>query len=168
MKNEVSVKILQELLKNSKKSDRELAKVIGVSQATFTRRRKQLERKVIHEYTITPNLFELGFEILAFSFVRFKEPSTDLLEKARQSLAKQPNVIFASGGEGLGMGGVGISVHKNYTSYTNFITEMRHEWADIVVDLQSFLISLKGDQQTKPFSLKPLAAILPTAVDKKL
>jgi len=168
MRNEISIKILQQLLKNSKKSDRELAKAIGVSQATFTRRRKQLERKIIQEYTIRPNLYELGFEILAFSFIRFKEPSTDLMEKARQSVAKEPNVIFASGGEGLGMAAVGISVHKDYTSYTNFITKMRHEWADIVVDVQSFLVSLKGDLQVKSFSLKYLADILPTVVNKKL
>jgi len=168
MRNQIAIKILQQLLKNSKKSDRELAKAIGVSQATFTRRRKQLERKIIQEYTITPNLYELGFEILAFSFVRFREPTTDLMEKARQFLAKQPNVIFASGGEGLGMGAVGISVHSDYTSYSNFITKMRQEWADVVVDLQSFLVSLKGDLQTKPFSLKPLADILPTVVQKKL
>jgi len=168
MRNQIAIKILQQLLKNSKKSDRELAKAIGVSQATFTRRRKQLERKIIQEYTITPNLYELGFEILAFSFVRFREPTTDLMEKARQFLAKQPNVIFASGGEGLGMGAVGISVHIDYTSYSNFITKMRQEWADVVVDLQSFLVSLKGDLQPKPFSLKPLADILPTQVHKKL
>jgi len=168
MRNDISIKILQQLLRNSKKSDRELAKAIGVSQATFTRRRKQLEKKVIEEYTITPNLYELGFEILAFSFIRFKEPRTDLLEKARQSLANQPNIIFASGGEGLGMGAVGISVHKDYTAYSNFITKMRREWTDVVIDVQSFLISMKGDLQTKPFSLKPLADILPTVVQKKL
>jgi len=168
MRNEIAIKILQQLLKNSKKSDRELAKAIGISQATFTRRRKQLERKIIQEYTITPNLYNLGFEILAFTFVRFKEPRIDMLEKARQSLLKQPNVIFASGGEGLGMGAVGISVHKDYTSYSNFMREMRQQWSDIVLDLQSFLVSLKGDVEAKPFSLKPLANILPSVVQKKL
>ena len=168
MRNQISIKILQQLLKNSKKSDRELAKVIGVSQATFTRRRKQLERKVIQEYTITPNLFELGFEILAFTFVRIREPREDFMEKARRSLTKRPNVIFASGGEGLGMEAVAISVHKDYTSYLSFISEARQEWAGIVLDIESFLVSLKGDFEAKPFSLKPLADILPTVVEKKL
>ena len=89
MRNNVSVKILQQLFRNSKKSDRELAKAIGISQATFTRRRKQLERKIIQEYTITPNLWELGFEILAFTFVRSQSPKSkegweELLQKGRQ------------------------------------------------------------------------------------
>jgi len=168
MRNQTAIKILQQLLKNSKKSDRELAKAIGVSQATFTRRRKQLERKVIQEYTITPNLYELGFEILAFTFIRIKEPKTDLMEKARQAVAKRPNIIFAYGGEGLGMEAVAISVHKDYTSYLNFISEARQEWTGIVLDLESFLVSLKGDFEAKPFSLKSLADILPAIVNKKL
>jgi hypothetical protein len=91
-----------------------------------------------------------------------------LLERARQSLGKQPNIIFASGGEGLGMGAIGVSVHKDYTSYSDFISSMRREWADIVIDLQSFLVSLRGEVQAKPFSLKPLADILPTVIKRKL
>jgi len=168
MRNQIAIKILQQLLKNSKKSDRELAKAIGVSQATFTRRRKQLEKKVIKEYTISPNLFELGFEILAFTFIRIREPKEDFLEKARQVVAKRHNIIFASGGEGLGMEAVAISVHKDYTSYLNYMSEARQEWTGIVLDIESFLVSLKGDFETKPFSLKPLAEILPTVVQKKL
>jgi DNA-binding Lrp family transcriptional regulator len=168
MRNQIAIKILQELLRNSKKSDRELAKVIGVSQATFTRRRRDLERKVIQEYTITPNLYELGFEILAFNFVRIREAKADLLEKTRGALAKSSEVIFASGGEGLGMQAVLVSVHKDYTAYSSFITRLRVAAASILVDVQSFLVSLKGDLQAKPFSLKPLADILPTTVEKKL
>lgn len=168
MKNQIAIKILQELLKNSKKSDRELAKVIGVSQATFTRRRKQLERKVIQEYTITPNLYELGFEILAFTFIRIREPKEDFLVKARLTVAKLHNIIFAYGGEGLGMEAIAISVHKDYTSYLNFVSKARLEWKGIVLDVQSFLVSLKGEFEAKPFSLKPLAEILPAVIQKKL
>ena len=169
MRNHLDIKILQQLLKNSKKSDRELAKVIGVSQATFTRRRRQLEKKIIQEYTITPNLYELGFEILAFTFMRVREPAPEMLAKARQSVAKRPYVIFASGGEGLGMEGVMISVHTDYTSFSNFISEIRLSWGCSMGDIQSFLVSLKGEVQTKPFSLRPLADILPcVVVPKKL
>jgi len=168
MRNQIAIKILQQLLRNSKKSDRELAKAIGVSQATFTRRRKQLEKKIIQEYTIIPNLYELGFEILAFTFIRIREPKEDFREKARQFLTKCPNVIFASGGDGLGMEALAISVHKDYTSYISFISEARMEWTGIILDIQSFLVSLKGDFETKPFSMKPLADILPMVVQKKL
>jgi len=173
MRNNISVKILQQLLKNSKKSDRELAKAVGISQATFTRRRKQLERKIIQEYTITPNLWELGFEILALTFVRNRTPKAKeewggLLQKGKQSMAKYPNVIFSSKGEGLGMGAVVVSVHESYTSYADFLAELRQEWASIIIDTQSFIVSLKGDFIAKSFSFKYLADVLPKAVQKQL
>jgi DNA-binding Lrp family transcriptional regulator len=44
---DVDLKILSELMKNSKASDRQLAKKIGVSQPTVTRRRARLERELI-------------------------------------------------------------------------------------------------------------------------
>jgi DNA-binding Lrp family transcriptional regulator len=173
MRNNVAVKMLQQLLKNSKKSDRELAKVVGISQATFTRRRKQLERKIIQEYTITPNLWELGFEILAFTFVRTQSPKNkeewdELIQKGRQSMAKYPNVIFSSKGEGLGMGSVIISVHENYTSYSAFLSQLRQEWSTIIIDSQSFLVTLKGEYMAKSFSFKYLADILPKVIQKQL
>ncbi len=173
MRNNISVKMLQQLLKNSKKSDRELAKAVGISQATFTRRRKQLERKIIREYTITPDLWELGFEILAFTFVSSAPPKSPeeakgQIQKARQSMAKYSNVIFSSKGEGLGSRSVVISVHENYTSYSDFLTQLREEWANVIVDTQSFLVSLKGDYMAKSFSFKYLADILPKVVQKQL
>jgi len=173
MRNNTSVKILQQLFKNSKKSDRELAKAIGISQATFTRRRKQLERKIIQEYTVTPNLWELGFEILALTFFQVqsaknKEESEERIQKARQLMTKYPNVIFCSKGEGLGMGSVVVSVHENYTSYSTFLTQLRQEWSSIILDSQSFLVSLERECMVKSFSFKYLADILPKVVQKQL
>jgi len=56
--------LLYELMKNSKRSDRELAKVVKVSQPTITRMRKNLEKKgYIREYTIVPAVEKLGFEL---------------------------------------------------------------------------------------------------------
>lgn len=173
MRNDISVKILQQLLRNSKKSDRELAKAVGISQATFTRRRKQLERKIIREYTITPDLWELGFEILAFTFIRSASPKNpkeaeELVEKAHQSLARYPNAIFASKGEGLGSRYVAISVHENYTSYSDFITQLRQEWASLIIDTDNFLVSLREEHMPKSFSFKYLADILPKIIKKQI
>jgi len=47
--------ILSELIKNSKTSDRKLAKIVEVSQPTVTRRRINLEKEGLLEYTIIPN-----------------------------------------------------------------------------------------------------------------
>jgi len=57
MPKQKMIDLLYELMKNSKRSDRELAKVVGVSQPTITRTRKNLEKtEYIHEYTIMPPL----------------------------------------------------------------------------------------------------------------
>jgi len=45
MKSNRMTKILHELIKNSSRSDHEIAKVIGVSQPTVTRLRNQLEKE---------------------------------------------------------------------------------------------------------------------------
>mgnify|MGYP006271117405 CR=1 FL=1 len=44
---DVELRIVAELMKNSRRSDRELAKVVGVSQPTVTRTRSRLEKEGI-------------------------------------------------------------------------------------------------------------------------
>ena len=64
---DLDFKILFELMRNSKRSDRELAREIGVSQPTVTRRRIKLEKNVIEGYTAIPNWKNIGFKIMAAS-----------------------------------------------------------------------------------------------------
>jgi len=50
---DVELKSISELMKSSRRSDRELAKAIGVSQPTISRTIKRLEKeKLIKEYTM--------------------------------------------------------------------------------------------------------------------
>jgi len=70
----VERRILSELMKNSRRSDRELAKVIGSSQPTVTRARNRLEKEgYIQEYTIMPDFLKLGYEILAVTLFKYKK-----------------------------------------------------------------------------------------------
>lgn len=73
MKREKLLKLLFALIKNSKRSDRDLAKILGFSQPTVTRLRKALEKEAIEQYTIIPNLPYLDFDIIALTFSRTKE-----------------------------------------------------------------------------------------------
>ena len=155
MRKELAKQLLRELLKNSKRSDRELAKVLKVSQPTITRTRHKLEQnKVIQDYTIIPNFREMGFEILALTFVKMRPEilSPETMEEARKYAAKFPNAIFASTGEGLGMTGVIISFHKNYTDYHKCVNLLRVDWKEFAEDIQSFIISI-GEGEFKRFSL---------------
>lgn len=154
--------LLFELLKNSKRSDRELAKVLGVSQPTVTRMRQRLVKtRMIRQFTVIPDLPKMGYEVATFTFVRTKYgPEFDIQELRKGAMdwtMKHPNIVFATGGEGMGMNAIIVSVHRDYSDYYQFIVEVRQHWAAILLDIQSFLISLKNvEAVAKPFSLKYL------------
>jgi len=63
-------KILFELMKNARRSDRKLAKILGVSQPTVSRRRVFLERELIDGYTAIPKWKKIGYEILAITLIK--------------------------------------------------------------------------------------------------
>jgi DNA-binding Lrp family transcriptional regulator len=158
MRRELSEQLLRELLKNSKRSDRELAKVLKVSQPTITRARQKLEKNgMIEDYTIIPNFEEMGFEIFALTFVKMRPDILigEMREKARKFATTFPNVIFASSGDGLGMTGVIVSFHKNYTEYHNQLSRLRVELKEVTDTLQSFIVAI-GEGEYKKFSLKYL------------
>jgi len=151
-------KLLFELLRDSKRSDRELAKVLEVSQATVSRMRNKLVRDgVIREFTIIPDFVKMGYTIMAISSFKNKTAVTpELREKGEKWMNKYPNVIFASRVQGMGKNAVIISLHKNYTDYSNFVANLRVEWGDYIEGHDSMLIALKGPI-VKPLSLKYLA-----------
>jgi len=154
------MKLLLELLKDSKRSDRELAKVLGVSQPTVSRMRQRLVKEgVIKEFTVIPDFVKMGYEIMAISCVKTKmRKLTELEEKAEKWWKKYPNVIFVSRAQGMGKSGVMISLHKSYTDYSNFLSKSLLEWREDVVEYDSMLIDLNG-RIVKPFSLAYLAEL---------
>jgi len=156
------MKLLSELLKDSKRSDREVAKVLGMSQASVTRMRNKLVRDgLIQQFTIIPNVVKLGFEIIALSSFRSQDTS-EIAERAIKSTMSKPNVLFAARAEGSGKNAVVISLHKNYTDFSNFLAEIRREGKGVIEDYDTQLVSLKGFI-AKPFSLKYLADLIDNA-----
>ena len=150
--------LLLEFLKDSKRSDRELAKVLGVSQPTVTRMRSRLVKEgVIREFTIMPDLVKMGYEIMAISCVKTRHPITaESSEEAEKWMMKFPNVILVANAEGMGKNGIMISLHKNYTEYSKFVREQIQHWKMNIQDYDTMLISLKGIIP-KPLSLSYLA-----------
>jgi len=140
-------KLLFELVKNSKRSDRELAKVLGVSQPTITRARTRLEQeKFIRQYTVFPDFAKIGFELVAYNFITLKPSQSSDLEKMQKMRIEwardNSSVIFEVGGEGLGATILMISIHRNYTDFASFIAKYRTDWANYLQDLKSFIISI--------------------------
>jgi len=148
------MRLLSEYLKDSKRGDRELAKVVGVSQPTITRMRQRLVKEgAIKHFTVIPDFVKMGYEVLAISLVKTKVLEVaELEEKAEEYWKKYPNVIFVSRAEGSGKNGVLISLHKSYADYSDFITENLREWGDYIQEYETALINMKG-RIVKPLSL---------------
>ena len=162
--NETMKKLLFELLKDSKRSDRDLAKILGVSQATVTRMRTKLVKDGwIQQFTVIPDFQKLGFEIMAIVCFKAKI-KTELIERATKWAMSKPNVIFAGRTEGMGMNGVMISLHKDFADFSGFIADLMIDWRDDIKEYGTLLTPLEGTI-VKPLSLKYLAELEETSED---
>jgi len=156
------LRLVSELFKNSRRSDRELAKALGISQPTVSRMIRKLEKDgVIKERTIIADFRKLGIELVAFTFGVWSQekikdyPQDERVGKAESFLSRHPNVVFASSGQGLGMERMMVSLHKSYHDYSEFMRQARAEWEGLV-RLDSFITSLDSDVVPLPFSLRNL------------
>ena len=169
---DTELKLISELMKNSQRSDRELAKVIGVSQPTVTRIKAKLKREgYLLEYTLIPNFEKLGYEIFALTFASIKQIfSPEQAEKARKAaveLAERAplNVVLIERGTGLGYGVVIGSFHENYTSYTKLISDLRQS-PYLEMNYGSFIIDLKNPIRYRPLTLAKISDHLLTLQKK--
>jgi DNA-binding Lrp family transcriptional regulator len=153
--------ILSELMKNARSGDREIAKRIGTSQPTVSRRRKKLEDEGLLEYFAVPALGEIGYQIIALHFVLWNEAGyqslkeqEDFMERVDAFLSAHPNVIFASSGSGLEMTRLAIAIHRDYGDYTNFRRDFTAMWSDFVERFESFIVSTESDKILRNFTFK--------------
>jgi DNA-binding Lrp family transcriptional regulator len=157
--------LLFELMKDSHRSDRQLAKALGISQPTVTRRRAMLEDSTIDGYTVIPKFGQIGFEVAAFTFMKTKlnykkgKDKEDAFNKAKEWYLKQSNVIAVLDGQGMGYDAVCVSLHENYTSFAEFLRAQASELSEIIESTQSFQADLKPGVPIKPFHLKYLAKV---------
>ncbi|MDH5636430.1 MAG: Lrp/AsnC family transcriptional regulator [Candidatus Bathyarchaeota archaeon] len=150
------MRLLLELLKDSKRSDRELAKVLDVSQPTVSRMRSRLVKEgIIRDFTVMPDFVKMGYEIMAINCFKSKT-SEEIAERAKKWVMSKPNIIFAAAAQGMGKNAVMISLHRNYTDFSNFLGEVLAEDENVMEDYDTMLISLEG-RIVKPLSLKYLA-----------
>ncbi|UCD96687.1 MAG: Lrp/AsnC family transcriptional regulator [Candidatus Bathyarchaeota archaeon] len=161
--SDVDLKILAGLLRNSKESDRQLAKAIGVSQPTVTRRRARLEKEAISSYTLIPKWVKLGFKLLVITFTKSKEARSspeklkETLEESREWMIAQPNVIVCVGSRGMDMGGFMISLHRDYSEFDQFMRDHNLTLGKYLDDVQNVIVNLDGGSVLKPFDFAYLA-----------
>ena len=158
----IDYRLLSELMKDSHRSDRQLAKALGVSQPTITRRRALLEQNYIDGYTIIPKFGKIGFEIAAFTFLKSKlkqqtgEERDEALKKLNEWYMNQSNVLLVHDGRGMGWDAVCVSLHRSFSDFAEFIRIQDSELSDWIIENQSFNADLKNGGVIKPFHLKYL------------
>lgn len=139
---------------------------MDTSQPTVNRLRKLLESEAILQYTLIPNFSYIDYDIIAFMFVRSKDPMTVAWrDEGKKFAMDQPNVLFASTGQGMDSTGMMVSVHRDYADFTKFHQDFRREWGKHLAEYKTFLISMKGDFTVKPFSFDYLAKCMERKVD---
>lgn len=159
----IDYKLLFELMKDSHRSDRQIAKALGVSQPTVTRRRGLLEKNYIEGYTIIPKFGQIGFEIAVLTFLKTKlervsaEDKEKTLQKLKDWYMKQSKAVMVQEGQGLGWDAVCISLHENYTDYVEFKRAQDSDLCELISDSQGFVLDLKPGVRVKPFNFKYLA-----------
>jgi DNA-binding Lrp family transcriptional regulator len=160
---DIERRLVSELMKNCRRSDRELAKALGVSQPTVSRNLQKLEKEgIIKEYTVVPDFLKLGYTLMAVTFVRLEEPlSQDKFEKAgesaRESLKSNLNVFMFERGMGMGHDGVILSFHKDYATFTDLKKWLTQFEFLKISNIESFLINLEDETHYRPLTFSTLA-----------
>jgi len=159
---EVELRLVAELMKNSRRSDRELAKALKVSQPTVSRMIKKLEKEgVIQEYTMIPNFSKLGYEIMGASFVKFgdsTEVSGELKKHTADFEQRHPHAgLIAVSGTGFGKDRMFIVLYEDYAAYSKAM-QLTKQLPYVNVDtLDSFLVNLTDKDQYRVLSMAAIS-----------
>ena len=160
---EIELRVIAELMKNSRRSDRELAKALHMSQPTVSRAIKRLEKEgIIKEYTMIPDFAKLGYKIMGITQMKVKEESEDSTEAeftAVRTMEKER--VHANF-----MAVIGTAAHKNrtfvtfYKSYSAYSEGMRvakrlpfYKGEEI----ESFLVDLEVGRQYRLLTMSEIA-----------
>jgi DNA-binding Lrp family transcriptional regulator len=170
----VELKLIAELMKNSRRSDRELARILKVSQPTVSRLISRLEKEgVIKEYTMIPDFSKLGFNLMSLIMLELKALSTEELNELRQAAfeldnqKRRPHFMIMEG-IGLGKNLAILSFYRDYGDYAAHIGDMKNAknpamkaYKD-VKGTECFLIDLNYKNHYQPITFSKIAANLQT------
>jgi len=169
---EVERRLIVELMKNSRRSDRELAKAIGCSQPTVSRMIKRLEKKgIIKEYTMIPDFRQLGYQIMGVSFFKTgetdeKEDKAELRKAVVAVEQKNPYAsLMAVYGEGLAKRTMFITFYKDYAAYADAMRVTRQLPHVNAESLESFVVDLNSEDNYRLLTLAQVARHIQSSRD---
>jgi DNA-binding Lrp family transcriptional regulator len=167
MKNN-ELRLVSELVRDSRKSDRQLARIVGVSQPTVTRTRTRLEEEgIIREYTMLPDFARLGYELLVFTFLKYEKPLSEeqyreIREKALALQEKSASsTIIVGDGIGMGSDRIIVTLHGDYSTYNKYTRYMSRLSAYKISYVGSFIVSLRDLGSTGLLTFSNLADRIP-------
>ncbi len=161
-----NLKILFALMMLGCRSDRELARHLGMTNPTVSRRKKMLEQEgYIKEYTVIPDFHKIGIEYIAISFATTSETVTSKhFEDIKTISSKHPEVLCTLQDQsGVGTTWITISVHTSYEGFSELSKKVQKELISLQpiprMERRTFMIHT-GTEQPKSFSLRNLSSVL--------
>jgi DNA-binding Lrp family transcriptional regulator len=161
---DAELKLISELMKNCHRSDRQLAKAVGISQPTVSRLRSRLEKNgFIREYAALPDFTKLGYRIFALTFVKLKKSLNEqqiarIRKIAQESMKTGPfEVVMLERGLGLDSNGVFASYHEDYSAYMKFVQWIKQFEFLELGEIKSFLVNLDDEVRYRPWTYSTLA-----------
>jgi DNA-binding Lrp family transcriptional regulator len=159
----IEFRLIAELMKNSRRSDRELAKAVGMSQPTVSRTIRKLEKEgIIKEYTMIPDFKKIGYEIMGVTFIEEeetdKEKSTKLRKAVLELEEKNPYAsLMAVSGIGFGKGRMFITLYRDYSRYVGAMQMTRSLPHVNAEKIESFLVDLNDKSNYRLLTLEQVA-----------
>jgi DNA-binding Lrp family transcriptional regulator len=151
-------------MKNSRRSDRELAEAIGVSQPTVSRMIPSLKKQgVIKEFTIIPDFRKLGYQLIGITMVKRKKTPTkeemaEIRKKSKQLEKENLNAdLMAVYGMGLDKDVLFITFYENYEAYTKGMELVRQIPYLKLEENETFLVDLNDQSHFRILSMSEIA-----------
>jgi len=170
----VELRLISELLKNNRRSDRELAKAIGVSQPTVSRTLAKLHKEgIIRSHTIIPDFGKIGYSILAITFVKlnraYSAEETENIRKVVKERVDQSqfDIVMLERGIGLGFDACIISIYKDFSEYAQHKAAIRAFPFIDISNIETFMINLNDDVRHRPLNFETVAKHLATPPKKQ-
>jgi len=161
---DTEVRLIAELMMNSRRSDRELARALEVSQPTVTRIRTRLEKEgIIKEYTMIPDFKRLGYQLMGVTFIgkpetMKKEESAELRKAVVEVEKESPYAsLMAVNGMGLDKSRMFITLYRSYTDYVEAMQVTKSLPHVNTEGIESFLVDLMDESNYRLLTLKQMA-----------
>jgi DNA-binding Lrp family transcriptional regulator len=160
---DTELRLLSELMKNSRRSDRDLAKAIGVSQPTVSRTIRKLEKDgIIKEYTMIPDFAKLGYGLMSFLLVKVNRDRPEDLELSSKATAEeiQKNIfpdLLNEAGLGMNFDGINVTLHRSYSDYTKQVEYVKTRSFVQADRTDSFLVDLTNPVHFRSLTLSLVA-----------